>query len=349
VARAGRDVRSSLRKAHDPSRAKWFEFRPSLRVAIGTIRLASLVKFPRRTDARGGTTNRWMLREPIARKGIGDVLAMRVSYDAIASLFMGGCCVALLAAFRCKGGRREYRRVRQQGATFFLGADLMSAGYWALQPIVRYCSAANITPATITWCSLVPALAATVSLLAGHWGGAAWCLLGSALLDVLDGAVARARGDTSVAGAVLDSALDRYAELIFFVGVFVFYRDHLIAQLTALAALFGSFLISYSSAKAEAVRVSPPRGPMKRSDRLTLLILGAALVPVMAMFSRHDDRLAEPFLAAVALIALLANFSAVQRFRALHRSAQASVAARAAEVRLSVAANARESAAGLRH
>lgn len=249
---------------------------------------------------------------------------MNLRVDLMASLVLGGFCVAVLIAHRLAGAPNGYRRVAQQGATFFLGLNLMHAGYWMLQPLVRRCARLGISPAAISWFSLLPALAASIAAATGHWGWAAWFLLMSALLDVLDGAVARAREELSPAGAMLDSVLDRYAEFIFFAGLIVHYRDSLPSQLMVLAALLGSFLITYSTAKAEALGLTPPRGSMKRSDRLTVLILGTALAPLSGQWlEAPNSRVAWPVLIAVSLIAVLANLSAVFRFRALGRQARA--------------------------
>lgn len=247
---------------------------------------------------------------------------MKLTLDVVASLAMGVCCVTLLLAHRLAGAPQGFRRVQQQGASVFLGFDLMNAGYWMLQPVVKRCLQFGVSPAAISWLSLGPALVAAVAVARGHWGMAAWALLVSALLDVLDGAVARAAQHSSPAGAVLDSVLDRYAEFIFFTGVFIFYETLLAAQLVVLCALLGSFLVTYSTAKAEAMTVTPPRGTMKRSDRLTVLIVGAALTPLFSMmWEPATTQIAWPALVSFGLIAVLANVSAVRRFLALAHAA----------------------------
>ncbi|MEO7599968.1 MAG: CDP-alcohol phosphatidyltransferase family protein [Opitutus sp.] len=247
---------------------------------------------------------------------------MSLPVDLLASLAMGAFCGLLLAAHRIAGAPRGYQRVKQQGSTFFLGPSLMHAGYWMLQPAVRGCTKTSTPPAVISWLSLVPAVASAIAGATGHWGWAAWCLLASALLDVLDGAVARALGEMSPGGAVLDSVLDRYAEFIFFAGAMIYYRYSLAAQLIVLAALLGSFLVTYSTAKAEALQVTPPRGSMKRSDRLAVLIAGTAAAPLSIYWFEASDRvIAWPVLIAMGVIALFANVSAVRRFVALAREA----------------------------
>lgn len=249
---------------------------------------------------------------------------MRLPIDVVASLVMAVSCLILLGTHRWLNASRRYRRVMEQGSTFFLGLNLMNAGYAMLQPLVRWCVREGVTPAAVTWSSLLPAAGAALGVATGHWGIAAWCLLASALSDVLDGAVARETGHMSAAGAVLDSVLDRYAEFIFFGGLFIWYRDNLAAQLVVLGAVFGSFLITYSSAKAEALRATPPRGPMKRSDRLALLVVACAVTPLLDFWLQPaESRFAWPVLVAVAAIAVLANLSAVQRFVTLARSVRA--------------------------
>jgi len=244
---------------------------------------------------------------------------MRPPFDVYASLLMGASCVALLVG-HVRWGRKRYQRVTQQGATFFLGHDLMNAGYGALQPIVRWCVAQGVSPDTVSWASLIPAAAASIACATGHWGIAAWALLASALMDVMDGAIARATGTMSGSGAMLDSVLDRYAETFVFGGIIFYYREHVTAQLVALAAVLGSFMVTYSTAKAEALRAKPPRGSMKRSDRLTVLILGSALAPLSLFWLEPaGSRYAWPVLVAISLIAVLANASAFQRFGALAR------------------------------
>lgn len=245
---------------------------------------------------------------------------MSLPTDVLASLGLGASCVILLTAHRLAGAPGGYQRVVQQGASFFLGWNLMHAGYWMLQRIVRHCTQIGVPPAAISWLSLVPAMAASMAAATGHWGAVAWCLLVSALLDVLDGAVARAANHTSEAGEVLDSVLDRYAEFIFFAGVFIYYSERLPAQLLVLTALLGSFLVTYSTAKADALGIEPPRGWMKRSDRLTVLILGAALSPLsLHWFEAASPPYAWPMLGGLGIIAVLANFSAIIRFSTLAR------------------------------
>lgn len=245
---------------------------------------------------------------------------MGASPDLIASLALAVFTVVILMAHRLAGAPTGFERVVKQGATPFLRPGMMDAGYWMLQPAIRACARNEIPAAAISWFSLVPAVVAGIAAGFGHWGFVAWSLLASALLDVMDGAVARAVHTSSKSGSVLDSVLDRYAEAFFFFGALAFYRQNLSAQLVVLAAFLGSFLIAYSTAKAEAIQVTPPRGWMKRSDRISTLTIGTGLAPLVEQWSGHArSPLAWPVLVTLGVIAVLANVSAVQRFIAIAR------------------------------
>jgi heme exporter protein D len=82
----------------------------------------------------------------------------------------------------------------------------------------------------------------------------------SALGDTLDGIVARLQGTASDAGEVLDAAVDSYEEFFFLGGIVVHVRQSAVGVSLVLLALLGSFMVSYATAKAEALRAEIPRG-----------------------------------------------------------------------------------------
>jgi hypothetical protein len=86
----------------------------------------------------------------------------------------------------------------------------------------------------------------------------------------------------------------------------------------------GSFMVSYSTAKAEALHVSPPRGNMRRTERALYLTLGAILTPIsIQMFEPsgfYPVHLGYPMIFALGMIAILANISAVQRLVSIARA-----------------------------
>ena len=102
----------------------------------------------------------------------------------------------------------------------------------------------------------------------GRFALAGWLYFLCGILDILDGRVARIRGQVSQAGAFLDSVIDRYAELFVFGGMTVFYRDSWALSAVLLASL-GSLMVSYTRARGEAlvVRAVPSRRPDQHRDR----------------------------------------------------------------------------------
>ena len=127
--------------------------------------------------------------------------------------------------------------------------------------------------------------------------------------------VARMKRSSSESGETLDAIADRYAESAFFVGLLINYRDSMpVTALTALA-MVGAFMVSYTSAKAEAQQVAPPRGLMRRSERAVYLLVGAGLTPFAhAMWPSASLMVRDaPMLLCLVLIAVVANVSTFRR------------------------------------
>jgi CDP-diacylglycerol--glycerol-3-phosphate 3-phosphatidyltransferase len=103
------------------------------------------------------------------------------------------------------------------------------------------------------------------------------------IFDMLDGRVARLTGRVTKFGAFLDSSLDRLSDMVVFLGIIIFYsRDTqyhstLYASLTG-AALIGSVMVSYTSARAESLIPKCDVGFLRRPERVVLLILGSLTV-----------------------------------------------------------------------
>jgi CDP-diacylglycerol--glycerol-3-phosphate 3-phosphatidyltransferase len=245
--------------------------------------------------------------------------------DLACSLGLFGLLALVLAGYGLRAllyGRAHYRRVEQDGGSALLGEGAMSAGYWALQPVGSGLARAGVSPDAISLASLALGLAAAVAVAAGHFGVAAALIAVASLGDALDGMVARATGVASDAGEALDATVDRYQEFALLAGLAVRYRAELPWLLLALAALLGSVMTSYATAKAEALRVDIPRGSMRRPERALYLSLGLALTPIAAALAgaRGPWVAHAPMLAALLVVAVVANASAAHRLHALVRA-----------------------------
>ncbi|HEX8796936.1 MAG TPA: CDP-alcohol phosphatidyltransferase family protein [Polyangiaceae bacterium] len=180
----------------------------------------------------------------------------------------------------------------------------------ALGPVATWLIRCGVTADTVTLVSLALALGAAVLLGTGHFGPAAAAMIVSSLGDALDGLMARRSGSASVPGALLDASADRYGELFFLGGIAVWFHDSVAILALTLAAIAGSFMVSYGSAKAEAIGVPVPPGVMRRAERAACLCTGVLLASMLG-----DGAI----VVAVALVAVVGNVSAIRRLVKLAR------------------------------
>ncbi len=241
------------------------------------------------------------------------------SFDLLAVLLvsLGLVVLPLLSLLRHRTTPSSARADRE-GSTVFLPGAIVQRALALADPLVAFLARRQVNPDTITWLSVLLGAVAGIAVAAGSLGLATALFLLSSLCDLLDGGVARARQLASRRGAVLDSVLDRYVEAFLHLGLLWFFNDRPALQLLCLLSLFGSMMVTYSTAKAEAVHLTPPRGWMKRAERLVWLNLG--------LFAGAWSAVAGlpawvPPAVAVTLVAVFANLSAALRLRALSQAA----------------------------
>lgn len=198
-----------------------------------------------------------------------------------------------------------------------LGVNARPAVAKVVAPVVRGLARAGVTPDMVTITGTLGAVVGSVMLLAtGHlfWGTVVVTL--SVLLDLLDGALARARGGGSLFGAVLDSTGDRVADAAVFGSIIWWYSgrgaDRLLVLLALLCLVF-AVLTSYIKARAEGVGLRCDVGIVERLERLLLVLFGTGLTGLGVPYALH-----------VALWALLAGSAITvgQRLVAVHRAAR---------------------------
>jgi CDP-diacylglycerol--glycerol-3-phosphate 3-phosphatidyltransferase len=183
-------------------------------------------------------------------------------------------------------------------------------------PVVGRLARAGVTPDAVTLTGTLGAVAAAVLLIgSGRLFGGALAVTAFVLLDMLDGALARARGGGSVFGAVLDSVGDRAADAAVF-GALVWWfsgpGDNRLLVLLALLCLVLGVLTSYIKARAEGAGLSCDVGIVERTERLILVLAGTGLAGLGIPYAVH-----------VALCLLLAGsaVTVVQRIAVVHRTA----------------------------
>jgi phosphatidylglycerophosphate synthase len=255
------------------------------------------------------------------------------SIDVASSVLLLGALTLALGAYAiasvAAGRVLTAARVEREAALPLVGKAPMHAVYRALVPVGRALAATGVSANAVTVSSLLIAGVAAVAFATGHFGLAAVVASVSSLADALDGLVARLTGTKSPLGQVLDTMIDRYVDALFLGGVAMYVRtDPLLLALT-IAAIVGSFMVSYASSVERELAIHAGPGAMRRAHRLAYLLVAATAAP---LFGRaFGDARAElvPMFLAIGAIAAVGNTSAVLRLLAAGRVASSRVDARA--------------------
>lgn len=149
-----------------------------------------------------------------------------------------------------------------------------------IDAIVRALARSRMNPNVLTFIGLLINIGCAFLYGYGRFFEAGLGMILANMFDVLDGRVARYRGRVTRFGAFFDSVIDRYSDIVVFVGIMVFYardsasKSTLLVALTGIA-LVGSVMISYSRARAESLDITCKVGFLERPERVVLLIVGS--------------------------------------------------------------------------
>ena len=138
----------------------------------------------------------------------------------------------------------------------------------------------GVRPNHVTWLSLLPAFASLVFVARGEFTSAVIMMLFSGLCDMVDGAMARRGGKSTLFGALLDSTLDRFADAAPLLGLVVFWAGRPYPALIASLAAFAGYSVSYVRARAEGLQIALPALWMRRTERLVMTGVGLLLAPM---------------------------------------------------------------------
>jgi archaetidylinositol phosphate synthase len=172
----------------------------------------------------------------------------------------------------------------------------------------------GLSPNGWTLLSLLPAIAGLVALVDHRLAAGLLLFVLSGFIDMVDGAVARATGQASAKGAFIDGVVDRYVELLLYLGLLLFLgRGELLGlpnELWFMLLIFGAIMTAFVRAYADH------RGVVK--DERELKKMGGLLERGERMLLIYAGMLAGIFnpewlMAVVALTAVLANATALQR------------------------------------
>jgi CDP-diacylglycerol--glycerol-3-phosphate 3-phosphatidyltransferase len=148
---------------------------------------------------------------------------------------------------------------------------------WPLDRLAALLASTGIPPNFITWSALFLNFWAGILFAAGRFATAGGMMILAGLCDLLDGRVARTQNRVSIFGGFLDSILDRYADLILFLGLLVYYTrvNRFLYAVLVGAAMAGAVMVSYAKARAASLVPNSDVGFWDRPERLALMILGA--------------------------------------------------------------------------
>src|SRR5438128_3834925 len=160
-------------------------------------------------------------------------------------------------------------------------SDIIGAGAKRIiDTMVRGLARSHINPNVLTFMGLLMNIGCGVLFGYGMFFKAGLLMILANIFDMFDGQVARLRGRVTRFGAFFDSVIDRYSDVIVYVGIMVFYARDTAAHSTLLVAitglaLIGSVMISYSRARAESLDIACKVGFLERPERVVLLIVGS--------------------------------------------------------------------------
>lgn len=195
--------------------------------------------------------------------------------------------------------------------------EAIKAGYLrVIEPVADFLVRRRVSPNAITTVGTVCTLTAAAVYAMGHIRTAGFIIGVTALFDVLDGTVARRTGTSTVFGAFYDSTLDRVADGGVMAGLALFYASspvyhNLYMVVVCLAGIIGTFLVSYTRARAEALGIDAKVGLMQRPERVVLLSAPQAL------FGLALDGWV--LMAIVVLLTVTAWMTAVQRINFVYK------------------------------
>ncbi|MDB5133090.1 MAG: CDP-diacylglycerol--inositol 3-phosphatidyltransferase [Mucilaginibacter sp.] len=215
--------------------------------------------------------------------------------------------------------------------------NLQSGIYKVIDPVVKVLIKLGLTPNAVTTIGFVLNLGVALIFILGaeegnrgdlrYVGWAGGLILFAGLFDMLDGQVARLGNMKSTFGALYDSVLDRYSELIMFFGICYYLVGHhyFISSMFAFIALIGSMMVSYVRARAEGLGIECKGGLMQRPERVVSIGLCAVICGLTSLYIGGDYKLFIPgikfhvfepmsiFTIPLAIIAVLTNITAFKR------------------------------------
>lgn len=191
-----------------------------------------------------------------------------------------------------------------------------------ITPVIDFFIKRRLNPNHFTTLGLILSIIAAYSFAIGFLKIAGVIMIISGTFDIIDGKVARATSRVTKFGALYDSTLDRYAEVMIFFGLAYYFMNNLwttgsvnlsfmnwtiddinvslISTIAVCMALGGSVMTSYVRARAEGLGLECKVGVMQRPERIVFIAFGAIFHKVFLVI-------------ALVIVAIFSNLTAIQR------------------------------------
>jgi CDP-diacylglycerol--glycerol-3-phosphate 3-phosphatidyltransferase len=135
----------------------------------------------------------------------------------------------------------------------------------------------RVRPNHLTFLGFLMSIVVAYVFALGQFRLAGGLLIVAGLFDMVDGMVARRLNEETPFGAFFDSIMDRYSDLIMYLGLVIYYgrADRINYVVLVGIVMMGSVLTSYARARAECVIPKCKVGFLERPERIVLLIIGS--------------------------------------------------------------------------
>lgn len=208
--------------------------------------------------------------------------------------------------------------------------------YNIISPLITLLHKMGVTPNMITSFGLVLNIFGAIVFIIGAeqadrtdmsyvgWGG--FIILVAGLFDMIDGRLARVANLSSTFGAFYDSVIDRYSELVMFLGIcyYLASQDYFLGSLFAFIALIGSMMVSYNRSRAESLGIDCSVGMMQRPARVVTIGVAAMFCGITYYFTGpFEYHIENPsftyfetisiFTLPLTFVAIMSNITAIQR------------------------------------
>ena len=209
--------------------------------------------------------------------------------------------------------------------------------YKSIHPLINVLLRMGVTPNMVTIIGLLLNFLATIILIVraeagdrsdhSYVGWAGLVILVAGLFDMIDGRLARVGNMANPFGALFDSVIDRYSEMVMFLGIiwYLVSHDYFMSSIFGFVAMIGSVMVSYTRARAEALGVECSVGLMQRPERILIIGLSAMACGLFSAVYGGDFRYIPDwsdapifetitlFTLPLVILAVLANVTAIRR------------------------------------